>query len=91
MTRDDLALRTYAKQLGYREELNVQDRQVGNIDHPNFTITFIKGDTYIWFTRLGWRVAELTGDGSGESVQYRNHRTEKSLQIALEKNSQEKI
>lgn len=83
--REDLELREYAKQLGFTEELSAADRYADRSDIPHDAIQFIKGDAHVWYCRLGWQTADLTGDGSGEAVTYRNHKPYKTLKEALEK------
>jgi hypothetical protein len=82
--REDWELRQYAKDSGFTEKLHTDDIRSQRFEKPLFSITFIKGDTHIWFCRLGWQVADLTGDGVAESVGYRNHRPQPTLKEALD-------
>jgi hypothetical protein len=77
MAREDFQLRQFAKDNGFTESFNVNDRE--RTDNPLHPIQFRRGDTFVWACSLGWQVADLIG------TNYVNHRPEKNLQAALDK------
>lgn len=51
---------------------------------PQYSLSFKKGNKTIWLCSKGWACADLTGNGTSESIQYRNHRYRSSLKETLE-------
>ena len=85
--REDLELRDTAKLLGWSERLNVEDRNHDRVEVPHFSLSFQMGEKTIWNCARGWACADLTGNGSSVSIQYRNHRYHPTLRIALDMES----
>jgi hypothetical protein len=84
--REDLQYRKMAKDLGWKEHLNVIDEN--NSEDPQIPLSFTKEDKQIWRCGLHeWGCADLLGDGHTLSVGYYNHRYYKSLLEALTKES----
>lgn len=83
--REDLRLRKYAKENGFKEEFHWEDQRKKRFDVPEFGIQFRRGDTIIWGIRNGWQIADICMTDEDPVLRYRNHRGVKTLQEALDK------
>lgn len=66
-----------------KETLRNNDWKVTPLDGQSLIngLLLIKGNIRIWQVRRGWQIAELING------KYCNHRTEQTLEIAIDKNS----
>lgn len=77
MTPEESELRDLAALGGWTELPSV-------IKQP---LVFCKGDKHVWAHSQGATCAELTGDGVGVAIRYRNHRYYPTLADAIGKES----